>query len=195
VLGDLGCHIYDMAAFVCGPIAEIDCRLATFPKGVKGERVGPYRLDANDSFVSTVRFSGGALGTVSASRWASGHRNREYLVVFGDRGAVEVDFERGLDVYRLATNQTPRRRTGRKCAPSRCRPCTPGSCGRYAQGARTSPTSRTACACSPTLTRRSLARGARTGAGRRAALTGRIRDLIILGTTVHARRWPISSSA
>jgi predicted dehydrogenase len=99
VLGDIGCHIYDMAGFLCGDIVEIACMLKTFDKA-KGNRIGEYRLDANDSFVSTVRFRNGALGTVHGSRFATGHINREYLCVYGDQGAVEIDFEKGTNQYR-----------------------------------------------------------------------------------------------
>jgi len=102
VLGDLGCHIYDMAHVLCGDIATIDCRLATYKKGVRGERMGEYVFDANDSFVSTVVFANGAIGTVASSRWCTGHSNREFITVYGDRGAVEVDFEKGPNTYRFA---------------------------------------------------------------------------------------------
>jgi predicted dehydrogenase len=99
VLEDVGCHIYDLAAFICGEITEISCRLATFDKGVEGGRIGPYRLDANDSFVSSVVFAGGGIGTVHASRWATGHINSVRVRVHGDAGAVDVDLDRGRDSY------------------------------------------------------------------------------------------------
>jgi len=101
VLGDVGCHIYDLAALLCGDIAEISCRLETFDKGVKGNRIGPYVLDANDSFVSTVRLAGGGIGTVHATRWATGHMNSLRVRVYGDEGAVEVDLDRSYDSYRV----------------------------------------------------------------------------------------------
>jgi predicted dehydrogenase len=96
-LGDIGCHIYDLTAFLCGDIAEIDCTLSTFDKGVK--EIGPYVLDANDSFVSTVRFAGGGIGTVHATRWASGRINSLRVRVYGDEGGVEVDLDRSTDSY------------------------------------------------------------------------------------------------
>ena len=40
VLGDIGCHIYDMTTLLCGDIKEIYCRLETFDKGFPGNRVG-----------------------------------------------------------------------------------------------------------------------------------------------------------
>ncbi len=99
VLGDIGCHIYDLTALLCGDIAEIDCTLSTFDKGVK--KIGPYVLDANDSFVSTVRFAGGGIGTVHATRWATGQINSLRVRVYGDEGAVEVDLDRSNTSYRL----------------------------------------------------------------------------------------------
>jgi predicted dehydrogenase len=103
VLGDIGCHIYDLTALLCGDIAEIDCRMETFDKGVKGNRIGPYILDANDSFVSTIRLAAGGIGTVHASRWATGQLNSLRVRVYGDKGAVEVDLDRSYDVYRVCT--------------------------------------------------------------------------------------------
>jgi predicted dehydrogenase len=101
VMGDVGCHIYDLAALLCGDIAEVSCRLETFDKGVKGGRIGPYVLDANDSFVSTVRLAGGGIGTVHATRWATGHLKSLRVRVYGDEGAVEVDLDRSRDSYRV----------------------------------------------------------------------------------------------
>lgn len=97
VLGDLGCHIYDMASLLCGGFGSIFCTLGCFDKKAPGNRVGDYELDANDSFVSNVVFANGALGSIHASRWATGHVNREYISVFGDKGAVRVDMTHGID--------------------------------------------------------------------------------------------------
>jgi predicted dehydrogenase len=105
VLGDIGCHIYDLTALLSGDIAEISCLLATFDKGVKGNRIGPYVLDANDSFVSTITLAGGALGTVHATRWATGHMNSLRVRVYGDQGAVEVDLDRSYDQYRVSAGK------------------------------------------------------------------------------------------
>ncbi|MDD5706566.1 MAG: Gfo/Idh/MocA family oxidoreductase [Kiritimatiellae bacterium] len=102
VLGDLGCHIYDLTRLLCGDdIVEIDCRLQTFDKGVKGNRLGEYVLDANDSFVSTVTFRGGALGTVHSTRWAVGQSNSLRCRAFGTAGAIEVDLDRSYTDYRI----------------------------------------------------------------------------------------------
>ena len=93
VLGDVGIHILDFATFVAGlDVADISCRLATFDKA-PGGRIGDYVLDANDSATMQIRLSNGALGTVAATRFASGHLNDLRLRIYGDKGGLEVSFE------------------------------------------------------------------------------------------------------
>lgn len=94
VLGDVGIHILDYATFIAGQeVAEISCRLATFDKA-PGGRVGEYVLDANDSATMQVVLRNGALGTVAATRFASGHLNDLRLRLYGDKGGLEVQFEK-----------------------------------------------------------------------------------------------------
>lgn len=102
VLGDVGVHIVDFATFPAGPISEVFCRLKTFDKAPRN-RIGEYVLDANDSAVLTVTFRNGALGTIHATRWASGHKNRLHLKISGTLGAVEIDSERAVDRYRICS--------------------------------------------------------------------------------------------
>ncbi|NBE08284.1 Gfo/Idh/MocA family oxidoreductase [Rhodobacter sp. CCP-1] len=95
VLGDVGIHILDFATFAAGlDVADISCRLATFDKA-PGGRIGDYVLDANDSATMQLRLANGALGTVTASRFATGHLNDLRLRLHGDRGALDVAFEKG----------------------------------------------------------------------------------------------------
>jgi predicted dehydrogenase len=101
-LGDIGCHIYDLASCLCGPISRINCQLKTFYKGIPGNRLpGGYVLDANDSFTSNVVFKNGALGVIHATRWAVGHNNSLRCRVYGDKGAVEVDLDWAYDKYKV----------------------------------------------------------------------------------------------
>lgn len=134
VLGDLGCHIYDLTAMLAGDIAEIDCRLKTFDKGVPGNRLGEYFLDANDSFVSTVLFANGALGTVHSSRWATGHHNSLRCRVYGDEGAIEVDLDRSNSEYRICRGKEALRKAEWKSVA--CKP-TPNNYERFIRAIRT----------------------------------------------------------
>lgn len=95
VLGDVGIHILDFTTFIAGLDAtEVSCRLATFDKA-PGGRIGDYVLDANDSATMQLVLSNGAIGTVAATRFASGHFNDLRLRLYGDKGGLEVLFERG----------------------------------------------------------------------------------------------------
>ena len=92
VLGDLGVHLYDLASFVVGDFSQIASELKTFDKGIK--RLGPYVFDANDSVVSMIRFTNGAIGTLNTTRWATGHMNTVALRVYGDKGALDLNLDR-----------------------------------------------------------------------------------------------------
>lgn len=100
VLGDVGIHILDFATFVAGQSArEISCRLATFDKAPGGV-IGEYTLDANDSATMQVVLENGALGTVAATRFASGHLNDLRLRIYGNKGGLEVSFENNISRLR-----------------------------------------------------------------------------------------------
>jgi predicted dehydrogenase len=94
VLGDVGIHILDFATFIAGmDAAEVSCLLQTFDKA-PGGKIGDYTLDANDSATMQLRLSNGALGTVAATRFATGHLNDLRLRLYGQTGGLEVTFEK-----------------------------------------------------------------------------------------------------
>jgi predicted dehydrogenase len=103
VLGDVGIHILDFAAFGNDsmPVA-IQPRLKTFHKSL-GDLIGEYPLDANDSAVMTVEFANGALGIIQASRFMTGHDNELHLRIHGDKGAVEVKHFEGWTELKACT--------------------------------------------------------------------------------------------
>ena len=97
VLGDVGIHILDFATFVAGSLPiDLHGRLKTFSKAPK-DKIGEYALDANDSFVLHAELENGAIGTISATRFASGHHNDLRLRIYGDKGGMEVLFEKNID--------------------------------------------------------------------------------------------------
>jgi len=103
-LGDVGVHILDFATFPAGRIKQIYCQLKTFPKAPRN-RIGPYKLDANDSAVITVEFANGALGSIQTTRWMTGHINRLFLKISGTKGGVCIDSELSTSQYRLCTGK------------------------------------------------------------------------------------------
>ena len=100
VLGDVGIHILDFATYIAGVEAtEISCLLQTFEK-TPGGRIGDYVLDANDSATMQLRLANGALGTVAATRFATGHLNDLRLRLYGQTGGLEVTFETAVSRLR-----------------------------------------------------------------------------------------------
>lgn len=104
VLGDVGVHIVDFTTYPVGPVSRVYCRLKAFDKA-KGNRIGEYVLDANDSAVMTVEFANGALGTIHTTRWCGGHANRLFLKIAGTNGTVEIDSDRSKTAYRISTGK------------------------------------------------------------------------------------------
>lgn len=91
VLGDVGIHILDFATYGASEdIVSLQADLVTFPKA-EGNRIGGYRLDANDSVAMMARLAGGALATVVATRFATGHLNALTLCLHGTGGALRVE--------------------------------------------------------------------------------------------------------
>jgi predicted dehydrogenase len=91
VLGDVGVHILDFATYCAGEgMASLYADLAIFPKA-EGDRIGDYVLDVNDSIVISGRMLSGALATVTATRFATGHANDLVLTVSGTKGAIKVE--------------------------------------------------------------------------------------------------------
>ena len=87
-LNDIGCHIIDLVTCLVGDCRSVSCATKCFDKGVPGNRCRGYKLDADDSFVATVRFANGAFGTIHSTRWATGHSNDLRVRIFGDRGSL-----------------------------------------------------------------------------------------------------------
>ena len=92
VLGDVGVHLLDFATFPVGRLRDIHCTLHTFEKN-KGNRVGEYRLDANDSASMTGTFENGAMGVFQTTRWATGNHNTIELFVHGTHGALSINLD------------------------------------------------------------------------------------------------------
>ncbi|HZP21732.1 MAG TPA: Gfo/Idh/MocA family oxidoreductase [Bauldia sp.] len=90
VVGDIGIHIIDFASFgAASDVVSLASRVKTFHKA-PGDQIGEYRLDANDSFAMTAELANGAIGTIQATRFATGNSNELRLSLYGDAGALRV---------------------------------------------------------------------------------------------------------
>lgn len=103
-LGDIGVHILDFAGYPVGDYASVQCRLKAFHKA-EGDRIGEFTLDANDSALIIAEFKNGAMGTIQATRWATGYQNRLALQIFGDKGAIRLNLDTAWNVLEVTTGE------------------------------------------------------------------------------------------
>jgi predicted dehydrogenase len=88
-LGDLGSHVIDLARFLIGEPTSVSAYLRTFTSDRPGGIV-----DVDDAFAATVEFSSGAIGTIEASRVATGVKNGLVFEVNGSGGSLRFNLER-----------------------------------------------------------------------------------------------------
>lgn len=100
-LGDLGAHVVDLARYLVGEIVDVAGQLATF---------WPER-EVDDAFSAVVRFASGAVGTLEASRFATGRKNQFRWEINGSRGSVAFDMERLNELEVSYVGSTPGERT------------------------------------------------------------------------------------
>jgi predicted dehydrogenase len=97
----LGSHAVDMARFLVGEFATISALTPRF----RNRRPGPgdQMIDIawDDASISLIEFAGGAVGTVEATRLATGRANALRWEINGSKGTIAFDLERlnELQVY------------------------------------------------------------------------------------------------
>lgn len=103
-LGDLGWHIISIARRLCGPVVSLsglaETRYTTRRTGASQE---PRRAVENEDWASMlVRFAGGAVGSIEASRIAHGRKMDIGFELVCERGTIAFHAERSneLEVYR-----------------------------------------------------------------------------------------------
>jgi predicted dehydrogenase len=105
-LGDIASHSLDLARFLVGEITEVTGALETFikerPLPENPKKKGKVTVD--DASASVVRFANGALGTIEASRFATGRKNYNRFEINGSKGSVAFNLERlnELEVFLTA---------------------------------------------------------------------------------------------
>ena len=100
-LGDLGSHTVDLLRFLvgdddlAGEIDRVSGHLRTFvdERPVEGEdETRPVTVD--DAYSAQVEFESGAMGTLEASRFATGHKNDHTIEIHGSAGSLRFSLER-----------------------------------------------------------------------------------------------------
>ncbi len=121
-LGDIGAHIIDLTQFVTGEqLAGVSAITETFvkerplPGAVHGLRAevseGRGQVTVDDAAVFVGRFTGGALATFEATRFATGRKNAIRLEFNGSRGSIAFDFE-DMNVLQFFDGTTPATEAG-----------------------------------------------------------------------------------
>jgi predicted dehydrogenase len=103
-LGDIGAHIVDLTQYITGQtLTGVSALLETFVKqrplptstgklgGVGGAETGEVTVD--DAAMFLGRFTGGALATFEATRFALGRKNAIRIEINGSAGSLAFDFE------------------------------------------------------------------------------------------------------
>ena len=105
VVGDIGIHIVDFATYAAGSdIAWLSSMVKTFHKA-KGDRIGKYKLDANDAFAMTVELKNGAVGTIQATRFATGNTNDLRVSLYGDKGGLRLFTNDGVSSLEICAGK------------------------------------------------------------------------------------------
>jgi len=86
--GDLLSHLLDLALWLNGPISEVCGLLKTFVPG----------REVDDAAITLARFANGSVGTLEATRYGTGNRNRNMFEIHGSKGALVFNLE---DMNRL----------------------------------------------------------------------------------------------
>ena len=109
VLFDLGSHIIDVVQTLTGEFAEVDCRTKIAWPERKSLDGRAEKVEAEDLAVVTARTGGGALGTVEATKIATGTLDELRYEIHGTEGALRFNSMRPswLEVYSAAASPGP----------------------------------------------------------------------------------------
>jgi predicted dehydrogenase len=107
-VGDIGTHVIDLARYLVGEIESVSAlvktyistrpvqsggfdQLAASDKSGKGPRAA---VDVDDEMLTLVKFAGGAMGSIEATRNAYGRNNFITFEIHGDKGSIAFNYER-----------------------------------------------------------------------------------------------------
>lgn len=109
VLNDLGSHAVDLARFLVGEFKTVSgMGRVLYPR--RPDRSGrPVAVEAEDCVIISAEMAGGALGTVEASKVATGTQDELRFEIYGTRGALRYNSmdPNFLDFYDQADPDEP----------------------------------------------------------------------------------------
>lgn len=95
-LGDLGSHLLSISQFIMGDISAVNAMTTTvFPKRPKAPVSSELADVENEDIITFMaEYANGAVGTIAASRVATGRKNYLCYEIQGTKGSVRYDLER-----------------------------------------------------------------------------------------------------
>jgi len=95
-LGDLGSHLLSVSQFIMGNIAAVNAMTTTvFPKRPKAAGSSEMADVENEDIITFMtEYANGAVGTIAASRVATGRKNYLAYEIQGTKGSVFYNLER-----------------------------------------------------------------------------------------------------
>jgi predicted dehydrogenase len=102
-VGDLGSHLFDMVENILGRVKSVGA--AVIRPG--GRPIGALSLkhDSIDFFQASLELENGVPGRIRAGRIISGERDRVWMEVYGNRGALKMDLEADRDHVQFFDNE------------------------------------------------------------------------------------------
>lgn len=98
-LGDIGSHALDFALYLVGRISTVMGLTQTFVSSRPTPGSSDQgSVDVDDCAVALVRFEGGAIGTLEASRFSYGRKNFLTFEISGSKGALAFNWERSNEL-------------------------------------------------------------------------------------------------
>lgn len=92
-LGDLGSHVIDLVRYLVGEFEQVQGNLETFiherPIARGASEMGAVTVD--DAAMVRARMTGGAVGSIEVSRFATGTLDDLRIWIYGERGALRFD--------------------------------------------------------------------------------------------------------
>ncbi len=100
-LGDLGSHIVDLARYLVGEPKSVMGMMKTFieERPLPEDPTKKGKVTVEDAFVAVIEFENGAIGTLEATRFATGRKNYNNFEINGEKGSIEFNLERPNELY------------------------------------------------------------------------------------------------
>ncbi|HEY3331158.1 MAG TPA: Gfo/Idh/MocA family oxidoreductase [Capsulimonadaceae bacterium] len=88
---DLGAHAFDLARYLVGNIVEVNAQMETFIKKRQTGDGASASVDVDDIVIAHAKTASGAIGTMEASRLATGVQDELRIEIHGSKGAISYN--------------------------------------------------------------------------------------------------------